>query len=177
MKNYDTSYDPESRVYTKTFKDDPENPTIVSVALGELPGISQAYIEEYGVKQIGNDCHAGAKSMKEMIEETKRRFEDLSNGIIRRRASGLGLGVDLDKLTQALANVMFGGDVEQAKAKLAPFVPGEEDDEELSKKKKARLRAVRNLGEVRAEIDKIDGKSAASVLDAPLVEEDTADAA
>lgn len=173
-RNYETHYDPETRVFTKKFND--ENETTITVNVGELPQNSQSYIEGYGITQIENDCHAGAKSIEEMIAASRQKADDLSQGVIRRRSAGLGIGVDLEKLTQALANTNFSGNVDQAREALAPFVPNEdEDDEELVKQKKARLRAIRNMGEIKVEIDRINGKSTSSLLDAPLATGDEGD--
>lgn len=166
-RDYTTSW--EDGVWTKTFNDDPENPTVFQIKFDDLPEISQNYAKGYGLTQCINDRHAGAKSIKEKIESTRQMVEDLENGVIRRRASGLGLGVDLEKLTEALANVNYNGDKEQAKAALANFIPDmENDDEDLVKEKKKRLRQIQNLGAVKVELDRMSGKSAEDLLSAPL---------
>lgn len=166
-RNYETHFDPETRVFTKKFND--ENETTIRIDLNELPENAQRHVEGYGITQLENDCHAGEKSIPAMIEASRQKAEDLANGILRRRSSGLGFGVNLEQLTQALANVQFGGDQDQAKAALAQFVPNEEeDDEELVKQKKARLRAIRNTGKVKAEIDRLNGKAPEDLLSAPL---------
>lgn len=168
-KKYDTEFDVSSYTLTKKFKD--AEGTTVQISVKDLPENARDYVVEYGIRQIMNDCHASDKTIEEAIASTKQKAEDLQNGVIRRGGGGgLGLGVNLEQLTQALANVLFGGDLDQAKAKLEPFVPTEDDDEDTTKAKKARLRKIRGMGEIKMEIDRLAGKSTASLLDAPLPE-------
>lgn len=159
-RNYTTTY--ENDVLVKEFKDG----TKVEVGYNDLPEASQVHVRRYGLTQLLNDCHAGAKTLEEMIKASVQKAEDLAQGVIRRRAAGLGLGVDLEKLTQALANVKFKGDLDKAKASLEPFIPDDEaDDEDTVKNKKARLRAIRNFGAIKMELDRLEGKSLDKMLE------------
>jgi hypothetical protein len=161
-RNYKTDFNTETGIFTKTFKDDKG---VLTVDVNALPDISRQYIMGYGITQILNDCHSQEKVLDDIIRISQNKAEDLMAGIIRRRAGeGLGLGVNLEILTQAVANTQLDGDLEKAKEALAKFIPGEDDDEETAKKKKSRLRAIRNFGEVRAEIDKLSGKKFEDLL-------------
>lgn len=169
-RDYSTKW--EDGIWTKIFNDDPENPTQFQISFEDLPTVSQEYCKGYGITQAVNDRHAGAKTMKEKIEITRQMVQDLENGVIRRRATGLGLGVDLEKLTEALANVNFEGDQDKAKEALQQFIPdSEKDDEETVKEKKKRLRQIQNLGAIKVELDRMSGKSAEDLLTAPLTVE------
>lgn len=161
-KRYDTKWDSQTRTLTKTFKDPDE--TSISVSFDDLPANSQEYLQEYGLRQVLNDCHAGAQTMDEVIRLSKEKAEALQSGNLQRQSRG-GIGVDLDKLTQALANVKYSGDIEKAQDALANFVPDlENDDEDTVKKKKQHLRAIRNFGAIRQELDRIEGKSLDDML-------------
>lgn len=160
-RNYKTHWDDENYRFVKEFKDGAK----LEVVVNDLPQAAQDYLLGYGITQVMNDCHAGAKDLDEIKRLSEQKANDLQEGVIRRRSAGLGIGVDIEKLTKALANVKFDGDAEKAKSALAEFVPDEEaDDEDTVKAKKARLRAIRNFGAIKMELDRLEGKTIDNLL-------------
>lgn len=161
QRNYKTNFDTETEVFSKEFTDG----TKIEVDVSKLPEVSRLHVLGYGITQIMNDCHSGESDLGEIIRISSNKAEDLQNGIVRaRRGEGLGLGVNIEVLTKALAAVQFKGNEEQASEALSKFIPDEDDDEEVVKKKKAKLRAIRNAGVVKAKIDELQGKTLDKLL-------------
>jgi hypothetical protein len=160
-RKYKTAFDVSTEIFTKSFVDGTE----LAVDISKLPEVSKLHIIGYGITQLMNDTHSGESDIGEIIKLSQQKAEDLANGVIRRRAGeGLGLGVNLEILTRAVAAVQFAGDEAKATEVLAKFIPSEDDDEETTKGKKARLRGIRNAGVIKAKIDELQGKNLGDLL-------------
>ncbi len=160
-RNYTTNWDAASQTFTKTFK----NGEKLEVNVSAMPEVSKHYLMGYGITQRMNDSHSGEKDLDEIIRISKKTSDDLMNGVIRAARTG-GIGVNFELLCQAVANAEpeLGGSVEKAKELLSKLLPADDDDEDTEKEKKAKLRAVRNYGPVKAELDKLQGKTLAGIL-------------
>lgn len=154
-RKYTTAWDAETEIFEKRFVDG----TKLEVDVSKLPEVSRQFVLGYGITQIMNDRHSGETEVAEIIKISQQTAEDLMNGVLRRRAAGTGIGVNLDLLCKALANAEAEIESpEQARELLSKFLPEDDDDEDTIKQKKARIRAIKNYGPVKAEMDRLQGK-------------------
>lgn len=168
QKSYETTWNAETRSLTRMFPDAEgncnQNPVVI--AFDELPENVREHIIKYGMTQYTSDKLA-SKDPSEYIAVSEKVAKDMLAGVLRSR-EGYGLGANLDALAEALAAVGAAGSTEEARTALARYEIQDEDDEELIKQKKARVRAIKNNGEVKAYMDKKAGKSAVDLLSAEL---------
>lgn len=159
-KRYSTDFNDESLTLTKELTDG----RTVRVSFNDLPAVSQKHIIGYGLTQLLNDCHSGETELDEIFRLSELKAKDLLAGDLRRR-SGLGLGVDFDLLCEAVARASDKiADAEAAKQILSQFIPGEDDDEDTIKQKKAKIRQIANQGSVKVHLDELRGRTVEDVL-------------